>query len=188
MTASNHQPFEEWLLTDRPLSPYQTQALQEHLQTCTACSQLKESWNGVEHIFRAAPAVGPAPGFSNRFQQRLLAERMQRQRQQTWLLLAFMGSAVFGLLIFLGTQLYALTHNPTQMLLLRAVIVSYGISILEAIRGGMLTMTSMMGGLPVAGMIFFVGLASLLSVLWLVAYRKLTAGEAPASATERSME
>jgi hypothetical protein len=73
----NHRPFEDWLLEDQPLDPTQKRDLDAHLRTCETCRAIAES----NLALRSARIVAPAPGFSARFQERLvLARRAQRRR------------------------------------------------------------------------------------------------------------
>lgn len=72
----NHQPFEDWLLDDEPLTPRQARELQGHLRTCTYCASIAES-NLALH---ATHMMAPPSGFTDRFTIRLL----QWRRQQRW--------------------------------------------------------------------------------------------------------
>jgi anti-sigma factor RsiW len=83
----NHQPFEEWLLSEDDLAPEEDQALQEHLQTCGKCVSLNTAWLEVRREFETAPQVSPAPGFMDRWEARLAEERARQQRKQVlWVL------------------------------------------------------------------------------------------------------
>ena len=83
----NHQPFEEWLLDDKPLDPEQQRELQNHMRTCESCTAVAES----NLALRSARLVGPAPGFSARWQARLVAARVSQRRR------ALIGTLVFTL-------------------------------------------------------------------------------------------
>ncbi len=72
----NHRPFEDWLLDDLPLTPQQARELQAHVRSCTSCAAIAES-NVALHATRL---VGPAIGFTDRFQLRLA----KRRREQRW--------------------------------------------------------------------------------------------------------
>ena len=43
----NHQPFETWLLTDEELRPENERALDEHLETCGHCQEIKDALLGT---------------------------------------------------------------------------------------------------------------------------------------------
>jgi anti-sigma factor RsiW len=92
----NHRPFEDWLLEDQPLNPAQKRELDAHLRTCEACRAIAES----NLALRSARIVAPAPGFSARFQERLvLARRAQRRRT----LLGTLFFSLGGLLSLIGS-------------------------------------------------------------------------------------
>ena len=74
----NHQPFEEWLLNDKNLTPAEKRELDLHLRTCTHCTAL--SATGL--ALRSAPVASPAAGFTLRFQQRLAAQKDRRTPPQ----------------------------------------------------------------------------------------------------------
>ena len=74
----NHQPFEEWLLNDKNLTPAETRELDLHLRTCTHCTAL--SATGL--ALRSAPVTSPAAGFTMRFQQRLAAQKVVERRRK----------------------------------------------------------------------------------------------------------
>jgi len=127
----NHQPFEEWLLNDKNLTPAEKRELALHLRTCSYCTALTET--GLE--LRSAPVVSPAPGFALRFQQRLAAQKVAERRRKLWgtiillvsgagllawvtapILFAFLAApvewvtAVIGYFLFLITTLQALSE------------------------------------------------------------------------------
>ena len=117
----NHQPFETWLLSDEPLSPENTSALDEHLKTCQHCQQLQDGWLGVVNLFDDAPDVEPAPGFVTRWQAHLEADRqvglVARYRWQPWIMLILIANVIAGLVFWLGTQLFTTFESPTQFVL-----------------------------------------------------------------------
>jgi hypothetical protein len=74
----NHQPFEDWLLDDEPLTVPQERELQIHVRGCTSCAAIADS-NLALHATRA---MEPAPGFTGRFRPRLDAWRREQRRRQ----------------------------------------------------------------------------------------------------------
>jgi hypothetical protein len=173
MAKFTHPPYDEWLTTDQPLSPYQNQALQEHLTACETCRQLQTSWNGVRRLMSATPQLAPAAGFTSRWRERQALARLARQRQQIWLTLGFTASAAAGLLIFFGLQLARIFDSPT-LLLLKAYTISTAVTLVEAFERLFSTSLRLTNSLPLAGIVLGLGFTSLLSVLWFVAYRQLT--------------
>lgn len=85
----NHRPFEDWLLQETPLSSSQQDELQAHLATCPSCRALAE----VNLALHTARLLDPPPGFLERFQKRLAAERaaMRRRTFFGWFLLILGG-------------------------------------------------------------------------------------------------
>lgn len=79
----NHQPFEDWLLAEEPLSADEQRRLDEHLAACPGCTRLAEAWGSTRAVLAAAPLAAPAPGFSQRWEARLVKERAARLRRRT---------------------------------------------------------------------------------------------------------
>jgi anti-sigma factor RsiW len=174
MQNSAHLPFEEWLLADRPLSTYQEQALNEHLATCDACRNLKQSWGSVSTLFRTAPLVTPKTGFTARWAERQAAERLRKQRRQAWIIF---GIVMVNALVFLGlltSQIVAMVTSPSQWLLVKMYFVTRYLAAAGAVDALFDAMRQSAIAFPLLGLFFLVGLASFFSVLWVVAYRQLT--------------
>ncbi len=106
----NHQPFEEWLLLDKNLTPAETRELDLHLRTCSHCTAL--SATGL--ALRSAPVVSPAAGFTLRFQQRLAAQKIAERRRKLWGMIVLLLSGV-GLLGWLtAPYLFAFFSAPVE--------------------------------------------------------------------------
>jgi anti-sigma factor RsiW len=170
-----HPPFDEWLTTDQPLSAYQAQALQEHLKTCEQCQKLSASWEQVHRLLATTPQAAPAAGFTARWQMRAATEKLKKQRHHTWLLLSFTASAALGLLIFFGLKIGNLFQSPAQALILQTYGIALWAYLIESIQILMRSGSRLVFGLPAAALALFVGITSILGVLWLVAFRQLTA-------------
>ena len=78
----NHQPYEEMLLEDRPLSPSEKEKLSQHLAKCPQCTKLEKSLRILDHEFKVAPVVAPEVGFSSRWKDSLPARRQQQRKEQ----------------------------------------------------------------------------------------------------------
>jgi hypothetical protein len=74
----NHQPFEDWLLNDKPTTPEQKRELDMHLRTCAYCAALVETGLALKSVKKAFPQ----PGFTNRFQVRLAERKLAEQRRR----------------------------------------------------------------------------------------------------------
>jgi hypothetical protein len=174
MQNSTHLPFEEWLLADRPLSAYQEQALNEHLETCDACHDLKQSWVSVSNMFRADPLVAPKAGFTARWAERQTVERLQKQRKQAWIIFGIVAVNALVFLALLTSQIVAMMTSPGQWIIVKMYFVTRylaAIGLLDAIFDAIFHMTL---AFPLLGLFLLVGVASFLTVLWVVAYRQLT--------------
>lgn len=91
----NHQPFEEWMLSNEPLDPEQDAALSEHLVSCPDCPPLARAWQAVRLEISAEPPEAPAPGFSMRWQARLKEKRAEQQRRTVLLTVGLNALALF---------------------------------------------------------------------------------------------
>jgi hypothetical protein len=76
----DHRPFEDWLVSETPLSPRQKHELAAHLKTCRACSAISE----VDLALHAVRQAEPAAGFSDRFQVRLVARKQAMRRRNVY--------------------------------------------------------------------------------------------------------
>ena len=117
----NHQPFENWLLSEDPLSPDDKCELDSHLETCEHCQELQDAWNNVVDLFQEVPQVEAAPGFVQRWSERLVVEKqidqVVRYRWQSMILLILIGNVIAGLVFLLGTQFLTTFDTPLSLLL-----------------------------------------------------------------------
>jgi anti-sigma factor RsiW len=97
----SHQPFEDWLFTNEPLESQQKQALQDHLEKCEHCQALSSALNKVEEVFEASPIPVPAPGFTQRWYEKLIVARGQEQSRRTWRMVLIFFSAATVIIIAL---------------------------------------------------------------------------------------
>jgi len=108
----SHKTFEAWIFEEDEQNQRDEKALRQHLQTCDQCYALKKTWPKVETFLITAPPVVPAPGFVNRWQERLESQRKRRERRQTVTLLAISSGgagialALFGFALLLHYQLF----------------------------------------------------------------------------------
>ena len=106
----NHRPFEDWLLDDQLLDPKQKRELNAHLHNCNACRGIAES----NLALRSARIVAPAPGFTTRFQERLiLARRAQRRRTLLGTLFFSLGGLLL-LALLAGPIAVSLIDSPAE--------------------------------------------------------------------------
>jgi hypothetical protein len=75
-----HQPFEEWLLNDTPMTIEQKRELDSHLRACAFCAAIAET--GV--VLKSVKMVSPEAGFASRFQTRLAERKIADRRRRFW--------------------------------------------------------------------------------------------------------
>ncbi len=175
MAKSAHQPFETWLLAGEPLTDDQAHALRDHLHDCADCQQLETAWNGVRQTFRVTPEVAPAPGFTARWQTRLAAQRLERQRRQAWTALILTFGVVAELILALGAQFLSVLRQPGQLLITWVYFVSRIVALSQATQSAWDTLTGVNIIFPIVGSFFLIGSLSFWSVLWVVVYKQLSA-------------
>lgn len=170
----NHQPFENWLLSDESLSAEQSLALIAHLSICDPCNRMDISLNEVQDLFQSAPRLAPAPGFTVRWQERRAVQLTKRRQQQSWIFLAVTTTSAAVLLAALGLSILSLVKQPEQLLIYFAYRLTTLLINVETV-GDLLSTTvrSLGGSLPIAVWIGLSGLASMLSVIWFVLFRQL---------------
>ena len=76
----NHQPFEDWLLSDKSITQEQKRELDLHMRTCAYCGALVET--GI--ALKSAKKVSPQAGFVARFQTHLAARKLAERRRRLW--------------------------------------------------------------------------------------------------------
>jgi len=170
----NHQPFENWLLSEEPLSDEQSKELLEHLDTCETCCQIDTGWNGVQDLFHTVPEIAPAPGFTMRWQTRLAEQRRKHQQRQSWFFLAATSGIALALLAALGLGVTGLVIEPEQVLIFVVYRLTMLLITVQAAEQFMSSaLSSIAGAVPFAVLIGLSGLATMLSVLWFVLVKQL---------------
>jgi cation transport ATPase len=170
----NHQPFRDWLLSDEQLSEREQQALQSHLSTCEACSQIESAWKEIELEIKRSPQVTPAPGFTDRWQANLSAYQVRRQSRGGWFTISATSVIVTALFGVMAWQVWLMLQSPQAFLdvwLNRMVSVISLFFVAETFFSSSIRFLTLY---TILGMVFLVGLISFMSVLWLAAYRKLS--------------
>jgi hypothetical protein len=109
----NHQPFEEWLLNDKNLTPVETRELDLHMRTCSHCTAL--SATGL--ALRSAPVASPAAGFTLRFQQRLAARKIAERRHKLWGMVILLVSVLCMVGWFTAPYLFAFFSSPVEWIM-----------------------------------------------------------------------
>jgi hypothetical protein len=166
----NHRPFEDWLLDDQPLNPTQKRELDGHLRVCKVCSAIAES----NLALRSARVVAPAPGFANRWQERLVATR-RAQRRRTLLGTLFFSAGGLLLIAFLaGPALVSLFGSPAEWIsaLVHAALFIYTTTLAVAGAGSVLFRVLPGFVPPFLWLVFFSTLSGF-ALLWSVSIWRL---------------
>ena len=79
----NHKPFKNWILDDAPISKEEKILLKKHLRVCPQCRRLNSAWRASEQHMKLANRQLPHPGFTQRWQSRLLYRKEHEKSKQT---------------------------------------------------------------------------------------------------------
>jgi len=123
----SHQPFEDWLLNETPITPEQKRELDAHVLSCEYCAALLET--GV--VLRSVKMVAPAEGFTARFQTRLAEQKLAEKRRRVWGSILFL---VFGLGLlgaYIGPPVASVLSSPESWV---ATLVSWGIFLITTLQ------------------------------------------------------
>lgn len=170
----NHQPYEDWLLSDEPLLPEQSRDLQTHLRMCDSCQQLFESWSEVQNLFNVAPSVQPKAGFSTRWLIRLEEEERKTKQRQSWMMLILTGGVALFILLLISINVFTSIDQPIQLLFLGTSKLTEILSALNAINEILSAFVELVSILiPPMWWIVIVAGISLLGLLWLYSLKQL---------------
>lgn len=170
----NHQPFEDLIFTQEPMTPAQSQALQEHLQGCETCSALAGAWRQVAPMFIAPPMLSPSPGFVPRWQERLQMDREQSQRRQSLVVFAVGIGLAFVFLALLAVGVLFTFSSPLEWFLTLTSRLATLFFLADAFRDSFVILRT---ALPVSWWISGGLAVAALCVLWIFSLQKLaTAG------------
>jgi hypothetical protein len=167
----NHRPFEDWLLEDQPLDPTQKRDLDAHLRTCETCRAIAES----NLALRSARIVAPEPGFSARFQERLvLARRAQRRRTLLGTLFFSLGGLLL-LALLAGPFLVSLIGSPADWIasIIQIILFVYTTSLAVA-EAGSIILGVLPAFMPPFVWLVLLSILSGLGLLWSVSIWRLT--------------
>jgi hypothetical protein len=125
----NHQPFEEWLLDEKLISPKQKLDLDTHLRSCSYCSALAETGKAL----RTVKKISPATGFSARFQARLAMQRAAERRRRRWGAVLFTFGGLVMLMWLMGPYLASFFAAPATWIAAMIEWVVFLVTTLQAV-------------------------------------------------------
>ncbi len=173
--ANNHLLIEDWLFNQSSLTPEAADALRTHLETCDACRRVSVAWQEVETQLRLSPMLSPEPGFAQRWEARLIADRVMRQRKQTTAALFVSAALILALLAGFAWLSLPVLQNPLPYLLIlayRLTSACYDIAELSGMLGTMVR--AVVNLVPATLWVALAVTAGSLIVLWAATYRKLS--------------
>ena len=122
-----HQPFEDWLLNDKLISPEQKRELDSHLRTCAYCSALAETGMAL----RSVKMASPREGFSNRFQVRLAERKVIDRKRRFWGSLLFTFGGLTLLIWLLFPYLLTFFASPATWI---SILVEWGVYLITTLQ------------------------------------------------------
>jgi hypothetical protein len=137
----NHQPFEEWLLDEKMISPKQKLELDAHLRMCSYCSALAETGKALHTVRK----VSPAAGFSARFQARLALQKAAERRRKRWGAVLFTFGGLAMLLWLLGPYLASFFAAPATWI---AALIEWVVFLITTVQALTQAGSVLLGMLP----------------------------------------
>jgi hypothetical protein len=161
----NHRPFEDWLLTDTPITTEQKRDLDAHLRGCRHCSAIAET--GV--ALRSVKKVSPPTGFAMRFQARLAERKLAERRRRFWGAILF---TVGGLVVLTWLTLPYLATFFAAPATWISVFVEWGLFLITTLQAlaqaGSVLLGVVPGFLPPFAWMILVSAFAGISLLWSV--------------------
>ena len=166
----NHQPFEEWLLTEKLINPKERLELDAHLRICSYCSALAETGKALRTVKRVAPAAG----FSTRFQARLAIQKAADRRRKRWGTVLFTFGGLVMLMWLVGPYLLSFFAAPATWIAAFIQWVVFLITTLQAVtQAGSVLLRMLPGFLSPFGFMVLVSAFAGIGLLWSVSIWRL---------------
>ena len=161
----NHQPFEEWLLTEQLISPKEKLELDAHLRICSYCSALAETGKAL----RSVKKVSPVAGFSTRFQAKLAAQKAAERRRKRYGAILFTFGGLAMLMWLTGPYLFAFAAAPATWIAALIEWLVFLVTTLQAVAQAGSVLLRVLPGFfsPFAFMVLVSALAGI-GLLWSV--------------------
>ncbi len=167
----NHQPFEDWLLDDKPINPKQKLELDAHLRICSYCAALTETGQALRSVKR----VSPAAGFTSRFQARLAAQKVADRKRRLWGSILFTFGGLAMLMWIAAPYLVRFFASPATSI---TTLIGWGVFIITTLQALLRAGSVMLGVAPAlmppfAWMVLVSAFAGI-SLLWSVSIWRFT--------------
>lgn len=95
----NHQPYENWILDETPLSEEEKKGLAHHLRECTDCTRLANGWASVQRTIQASQ-MKPAPAdFTGKWSASLAHRKREQEKKQARTLVISLSSGAGAVLL-----------------------------------------------------------------------------------------
>ena len=161
----NHQPFEEWLLNEKLISPKERLDLDAHLRICSYCSALAETGKALRTVKRVAPTAG----FGTRFQARLAMQKAADRRRKRWGTILFTVGGLVMLMWLVGPYLASFFAAPATWI---AALVEWAVFLITTLQAvtqvGSVLLRMLPGFLSPFGFMVLVSAFAGIGLLWSV--------------------
>lgn len=97
----SHQPFENWILDEPPVTPDEKQELAKHINECPECGHLVEGWKSVQHSIRVSEMYSAPADFTAKWSENLARRKREQEKRQARILITSLCSGAGALLIAL---------------------------------------------------------------------------------------
>ena len=166
-----HQPFEEWLLNETPITPEQKRELDMHVRSCAYCSALLET----DITLHSVKMIAPADGFTARFQTRLAERRLADRRRRVWGIILFLLGGLSFLVWLAGPSIFSFLSSPEIWVVKLVEWGIFTITTLQALSQAGSVLLRVLPDFvpPFAWMVIISGLAGI-SLLWSVSIWRFT--------------
>jgi hypothetical protein len=172
----DHRPFKGWLLDNQMLDADEKRQLNAHLQVCSSCTALAE----VNLALKSVKMAAPTPGFADRFQVRLAAQKKALRRRNFYGFLLLTLSVLSVLVLIAWPLVMSIVQSPVDLLASwLGTLISFWVSIDAMAHAGVLLFRVFPGFVPgyIWTLILFAACGwSLLWVFSLIKFTKLPQG------------
>jgi hypothetical protein len=166
-----HQPFEAWLLEEKPINARQKLELDAHLRDCGYCAALAETGRAL----RSVKKVSPASGFTTRFQARLAAQKAADRKRRLWGAVLFTFGGLILLMWIVAPYLLSFLNSPATRI---TSLIGWGVFLITTLqalfRAGSVFLEVIPGFLPPFAWMVLISAFAGISLLWSVSIWRFT--------------